>query len=66
MVLDPMSMRARGCGPSEGLLRTPSAGTQKKRFEAGDGILGVLVAALPPTFTPSCPLEVGIGESHDD
>ena len=30
MVLDPLSMRARGCGPSEGLLHTPSAGTQKK------------------------------------
>ena len=26
MVLDPMSMRARGCGPFEGLLHTPSVG----------------------------------------
>ena len=32
MVLDPMSMRARGRGPSEGLLRTPSAGTHKKEI----------------------------------
>ena len=32
----------------------------------GDGILGMLVAALPPIFTASCPLEVGIGESPDD
>ena len=34
MVLDPMSMRARGCEPFEGLLYTPSAGTpppQEKR-----------------------------------
>ena len=30
MVLDPMSMRARGCGPFEGLLHMPSVGTQKK------------------------------------
>ena len=30
IVLDPISMRARGCGPSEGLLRTPRAGTQKE------------------------------------
>ena len=29
MVVDPMSMRARGCGPFEGPLHTPSAGTQK-------------------------------------
>ena len=29
MVLDPMSMCPRGCGPSEWLLHTPSAGTQK-------------------------------------
>ena len=26
----------------------------------------MLVAALPPTFTPSCPVEVAIGESPDD
>jgi hypothetical protein len=31
MVLDPMSMRACGCGPFEGLLRMPSTGTQKKK-----------------------------------
>ena len=31
MVLDPMSMCAHDCGPSEGLLHTPSAGTQKKK-----------------------------------
>ena len=31
MVLDPMSMGARGCGPFEGLLHTPSAATQKKK-----------------------------------
>ena len=30
MVLDPLSMCARDCGPSEGLLHTPSAGKQKK------------------------------------
>ena len=31
MVLEPMFMRARGCGPVEGLLHTPSAGTHKKK-----------------------------------
>ena len=31
MVLDPLSMRTRDCGPSEGLLHTPSAGTPKKK-----------------------------------
>ena len=35
MVLDPMSMRARGCGPFEGLLHTPSVGTQKKIGQGG-------------------------------
>ena len=30
MVLDPISMCARGCRPSKGLLHTTSAGTQKK------------------------------------
>ena len=33
---------------------------------AGDGIVGMLIAVLPPTFTPSCPLEVEIGGSPDD
>ena len=27
---------------------------------------GILIAVLPPTFTPSCPLEVEIGELCDD
>ena len=31
-------------------------------LETRDGILGVLIAVLPPTFNPSCPLEVEIGE----
>ena len=30
MVLDPMSIHTQGCGPFEGLLHTPSIGTQKK------------------------------------
>ena len=29
MVLDPLSMRACDCGPSEGLLHAPRAGIQK-------------------------------------
>ena len=33
-------------------------------FWAGDGILGILmIIVLPPTFIPSCFLEVKIGES---
>ena len=32
----------------------------------GDGILGMLVAALTPTCTPSCSSEVEVGESPDD
>ena len=35
-------------------------------FKAGVGILGILVAVLPPTFTPSCRLEVEIGELPDE
>ena len=31
-----------------------------------DGILGILVAALPPNVAASCPLEVETGESPDD
>ena len=29
-------------------------------------MLGTLAAALPPTFTLSCPSEVEMGESPDD
>ena len=32
MVVDPMSMCAHGCGPSEGLLHTTRAGTHKKVY----------------------------------
>ena len=32
MVLDSLSMRACDCGPSEGLLHTPSTGTQTKKW----------------------------------
>jgi hypothetical protein len=35
-------------------------------FEAGDGILGILVAGLPPRSPLSRWLEVGIGESLDE
>jgi hypothetical protein len=34
-------------------------------FEAGDGILGILITVLPPHFLLSCPLQVEIGESPD-
>ena len=33
------------------------------RFEAGDGIIR-MIAVQPPPFTPSCPLELEIGESR--
>ena len=35
-------------------------------FGAGDSIYGTLIFVLPPTFTPSCPLEVEIGRSPDN
>ena len=35
-------------------------------FGAGDGILGILMTVPPPTFIPSCPLEVEIGGSSGD
>ena len=34
-------------------------------FWVGDGILRILIPVLLPIFTPSCPLEVEIGESPD-
>ena len=39
MVVDPLSLRACDCGRSEGLLHTPSTGTQKKnRIPEGGGV----------------------------
>ena len=38
--LDPLSMRARDCRPSEGLLRTRSAGTKNHGGERMFGIMG--------------------------
>ena len=35
-------------------------------FGAGDGILGMLIIVLPPTFIPSGPLEVEIRGSRDN
>ena len=42
--------------------------SMKTKFRCiwGDSNLGTLIAVLPPTFTPSCPLEVDVGESRDD
>ena len=59
MVLDPMSLHARGCGPFDGLLRTPSAETQKKEEVCVIGIFHSRVQSLavPPLgvlcFSPS-------------
>ena len=35
-------------------------------IQPGDGILGILIAVLPPIFGLSCLLEVEIGQSPDD
>ena len=58
--MDPVSMRARDCGPSEGLLDTPSAGTQKK----GHNLLLYLCCAV--FMYVACPLFTALFLSRSD